>query len=424
MAQVGDQRNEFAAFVGIDWADQQHAVCLIDAKQGEEDVVEVDQSPEAIEQWATELLERYGGRRIAVALEQSRGALVYALLKYDFLVLFPVNPKQLARFREALAPSGSKDDPTDAQLLAHLLAQHTNCLKAWEPDDEETRLLKQLTEDRRQMVDERTVLTNRLKIRLKQYFPQALELIQDLRCELACLFLQQFTSLKELQAAEIAEVRSALSARCGPVPGDLEDKLARIADMRPLTTDRAVMESAQLYVQSLLRHLLKVVQAIRDYDERIEGLMESHPDAAIFCSLPGAGAALAPRLLVAFGSDRNRYKEATEIQQQTGIAPVIRASGQTRFVSSRWACNKYLRSTFHEFANMSRRYSSWASAYYKLQRSRGKKHHAAIRALAFKWQRIIFKCWKTRTCYDEMLYCSKLIARNSPLLAYLKPNDT
>ena len=123
--------------------------------------------------------------------------------------------------------------------------------------------------------------------------------------------------------------------------------------------------------------------------------------------------------MAAFGSDRDRFGAAVELQQYSGIAPVTVRSGKTKIVHCRWACPKFLKQTFHEFANQSRTKSAWAAAYYAMLRERGCGHHAAVRALAFKWIRILFRCWKTRTPYDESIYLACLRARNSPLLKHL-----
>jgi transposase len=143
---------------------------------------------------------------------------------------------------------------------------------------------------------------------------------------------------------------------------------------------------------------------ISNYDKRIGELFASHPDAKIFRSFPGAGPILAPRLLCAFGSDRSRWKHSLDIATFSGIAPVIMRSGKTCQVHWRWACPKFLRQTFHEFAGSSTLFSPWAKAFYRNMLHRGKSHHAAIRALAFKWIRILYRCWKAHVCYDEALY--------------------
>ena len=152
-------------------------------------------------------------------------------------------------------------------------------------------------------------------------------------------------------------------------------------------------------------------------------MFEQHDDSTLFGSFPGAGASLAPRLLAAFGSDRGRFEFAAEMQQLAGIAPVTEKSGNGIWIHWRLACPKFLRQTFHEFAGQSILYSDWARAHYDQLRKRGKSHHAALRALAFKWIRIIFRCWKTRTAYDEALYCKSLRLRRSPLAAEIPASE-
>src|SRR5262245_60963885 len=132
-------------------------------------------------------------------------------------------------------------------------------------------------------------------------------------------------------------------------------------------------------------------------------------------AFPERGLALAPRLLAAFGSNRDRFECASELQELSGIAPVTEKSGESIWIHWRLACSKFLRQTFHEFAGCSIVQSDWARACYDQLRKRGKSHHAALRALAFKWIRIMFRCWKNRTPYDEAVYCNSLKIRRSHL---------
>ena len=143
--------------------------------------------------------------------------------------------------------------------------------------------------------------------------------------------------------------------------------------------------------------------------------MAVHPDAFIFRSLPGAGPALTPRLVAAFGTQRERYASAAELSAWSGIAPVVERSGKQEWIHFRWACPKFLRQTFHEWAGHTLDNSVWARAYYQQQRAKGQDHHAAVRALAYKWIRILFRCWKDRKPYDEQLYLSALGKHGSPL---------
>jgi hypothetical protein len=120
---------------------------------------------------------------------------------------------------------------------------------------------------------------------------------------------------------------------------------------------------------------------------------------------------------VPFGSQRERYASAEEVQTYSGIAPVMKRSGKKKWAHFRWACPKFVRQSFHEWAGHSIAHSQWARSYYQQQRERGKGHHAAVRGLAFKWIRIVFRCWKDRAVYDESRYLTTLAKRNSPLTA-------
>jgi transposase len=408
-----------AALVGIDWADAEHAVCLAEVGSATVEHFTLLQTPEAIDEWATALRARFGGRPVALCIEQSKGALLYALMKYDFFLIFPINPKQLARYRDAITPSGAKDDPDDARLLLDFLRLYPDRLRLGKPDDATTRLIGILAEDRRHAVQARTRLTNRLRARLKQYFPQALDLVGELDSRLAGDFLKRWPTLEALQQAKPQTIRKFYFGHNSRNTERIARRLELIAQAKPLTSDTAVIESAAMQVQLLAGQLLELIEPIAAYDRRIAELVAAHADGPLFRSFPGAGDALAPRLLAAFGSDRDRHDGARELQDYSGIAPVTKRSGKTKLVQRRLGCPKFLRQTFHEFAEHSRKFSAWAKAYYDLQVGRGKKHHAAVRALAFKWIRVLYRCWKTRTPYDEAQYIESLRARKSPLLKYL-----
>lgn len=415
---------DFAAFVGIDWADQKHDVCLLAGGRCEH--VALAQQAEEIDAWANELRERFGGKRVAVCLEQSRGALIYALLKYEFLALFPINPKQLARYREALFPSGAKDDPADAHLLCQFLAQHHRQLRPWRPDDETTRTLRLLSEDRRRWVDQRTALGNLLRQRLKEYFPLALELAGgSLYSDWFLRLLGKFPSHQELRRASPTTLVRFLPKRrrvCDDEPQD--PRVAAIRAALPLVSDQPLVASHRLAILQLVKLLEQLNQTVAQYDRQIADQMTRHPDAALFQSFPGAGQSLAPRLAAALGTDRDRYAEAADLQQLSGIAPVRMQSGKSCVVRRRRGCPKFLRQTFHEYADHSRKKSTWARAYYRMLRDRGVRHHAALRSLAYKWQRIIIRCWKDRTPYDENRHLQQLRLKQSPLLRYLDPPES
>lgn len=405
--------------IGIDWADAQHVVCLVDHEHHTQEMQTLEQTGAAIACWAHAVHRRFPQARIGVCLEQTRGALIYALQKYPFLILVPVNPKQLARFREALYPAGSKDDPGDAQLLAELLDKHAEHLRPWKAESVDTRLLTLLNEDRRKLVDERTSRTNRVTSALKEYFPEALQLVSTLQSPLACAFLERWPSLQQLQAAPEADIRQCYREHGRCSQQQLAERLALIQTAVPLTHDQAIVVSRALLVQATMRQIAALSDAIQEYDRRIAELFYRHADHELFMSFPGAGRTIGPRLLTALGTDRERFADAREVSTFGGIAPVTKKSGKSHVVHRRWACNTFVLQTFFEFAAHSIKFSAWARAYYTMMKERTGGHQASVRALAFKWIRIITRCWKDRTLYDEQCYLEALRKRHSPVLKHI-----
>jgi hypothetical protein len=165
-------REQCVAFLAIDWADAKHAICLLEAPPRQQEPVVLKHTPEDLEAWATALRTRFGGQKIAVGLGQSRGPLLYARLRYALLVLYPIHPATLAKYRQAFAPSRAKDDPQDADYLLELLPQHRDRLQAWRPDHAKTRTLQYPVEPRRRLVNDRPRISNRLTALLQASFPQ------------------------------------------------------------------------------------------------------------------------------------------------------------------------------------------------------------------------------------------------------------
>ena len=413
------QQQEFGAHIGIDWADRTHVISLRAGNNREVERYELPHKPESIAEWVSGLQQRFPGQRVAVALEQSRGALIYALMSYECLVLYPVNPKALAKYREAFYVSGAKDDPLDADLLLELVTVHRDKLRVWLPGDELTRKITLLVEYRRQLVEEQTALTNRLSNRLKLYYPQALEWAGELATVQACDFLQRWPTLAEVQKTTTAKLREFYIKRGCRRPNVIAQRLQEIKQAQPLTRDLAVITATVPMVQANVSQLRPLLSAIQQMDKQIAELFAQHADHDLFDSFPGAGKALAPRLLAALGADRGRFASAREVQQFSGIAPVTERSGKSCLIHRRWACPKFVRQSFHEFAAQSIRWSKWARAYYEQQRARANYHHAAVRSLAFRWIRIIYRCWQTGVAYNEATYQQALRRRGSPLVKWL-----
>lgn len=419
---AGPSEPEWAAFAAIDWADQKNFWRLVPAGSQKHEQGQLENTPEAVEAWAANLQQRFGGRPIAICLEQSRGALVYMLTKYPHLVLFPVHTTTAARDRETFCPSGAKDDPSDTASLLDLLLRHRERLRQLQPDTVETRLLHFLVEERRRTVDEKTRQSNRLTDCLKLYFPQILHWFDDVTSPLVAALLERWPSLDQLQRAHPGTLRKFFADHNCRSAERMQERIDAIYAAVPATNDEAVREAGAMTARALLALLTTLRSTITAFDRRIADLVAAHPDGALFASLPGAGPVLVPRLIVAFGTRRERYDSALQMQCYSGIAPVKEASSKTKWVHFRLACPKFLRQTFHEFASHSIGQSEWAKAYYQHLRDDEKKsHHAAVRALGYKWIRIIFRCWKDGKPYDESVYLQSLRRRGSLLGATLAP---
>ncbi|MCG8434249.1 MAG: IS110 family transposase [Gammaproteobacteria bacterium] len=401
----------YAACIGLDWADQKHDVCL---KETVGEALEYDQikhSPEAIDDWALGLQRRFQDQPIAICLELSSGPIVSALLKYHFITLFPVSPKALAKYRPAFTQSGAKDDPTDAFLQLDYLLKHPDALKPLSPDSAATRILQRLVEDRRHFVADKVRLTNRLTAALKAYYPQVLQWFDDIDTQQFCDFIQSWPTLKQALRAQASTLSAFFRSHGSGRPALIEKRLSAIRSTLPLTEDEGVIVSYATLARALAAQLSQLLSTIHSYDQQIAQRFDQHQESGLFASFPGAGAVFGPRLLAAFGTNRERFESANEVCRVSGVAPVMERSGNYTWVHWRYACPKFLRQTFVEWANVSKRYSYWAKEFYDKKRAEGKTHQATLRALAFKWIRIIFRCWKDRVPYDESAYLFALKKR-------------
>ncbi len=407
--------SQFTAIIGLDWADKKHDVCVQAAASSERKTYQIQHKADKIDEWARSLYRHYGGP-IAVALELSKGPIVSALQKYDFFVIYPIDPTTLANYRKTFTPSGAKDDPTDAELALDLLLCHPDHFQALKPQSVAMRTLMTLVEQRRRLMNDRVRLTNRLRNALKQYYPQALEWFDRIDTPLFCDFIKRWPSLAQAKRARQATLEKFFHEHNMNRKALLERRVTAIKSAVPLTTDDAVIVPFRLQALTLVAQLEVALESIRIYDDEIAALAPQHPDYGLFNTLPGAGPSLAPRLLVAFGEQRERFTSAAELQKYGGIAPVTERSGQTTWIHWRWQCPTFLRQTFVEWAAQTINKSYWAGLYYYQQRAKGCSHQAAVRALAFKWIRILYRCWVTRTPYDEAKYLKALQERGSPLL--------
>lgn len=412
-----------AAWIGLDWGDREHAFQM--AVAATEECVEKGKfahSAESVHDWLKKIGERFGGKPVALALESNRGPLLPVFAQYPWLEVYPVNPTTSAYFRNAFNLSGAKDDLPDAGVILDILRKHPQKLRRWEPEDEQTRRLEVWTRLRRDAVDRRAQVSNQLIGLLKTYYPQALDWAGgDLCAPMALEFLGRWPDLMALKKARPSTVRNFYHKQNLRRPELVEQRLEGIKNAVALTVDEVVVGAGRLELKLLIQLIKSLNAHVAELEGQIRTAFREHPEVGLFRDLPGAGPALAPRLLAAFGTDRTRYPSASNLQKYAGIAPVREKSGGSLWTHWRWQAPKFLRQTFIEWAGQTVVWSAWAKCYYQRMTQRGKKHHVILRALAFKWIRILWKCWQTGEAYDEARYLKTLKQRKSPNFPTPKP---
>ncbi len=310
---------ECAAWLGLDWGDKAHALALRARSSGLVETLELEHSAESLHAWLQALGERFGGQRVAVAVEASKGAIVAALIEHPWLLIYPVHPATSRRFSTAFTPSGAKDDVPDARTLLEILTHHRARLRLLVPHDPDTRRLGLLNEARRTVVDRRTLLSNQLTSLLKNYYPQALELTGKKRyAPLALAFLERWPELALLQQARPETLRRFYSQHQVRRPELVEERIEIARTARALSTDRALCEVSILEMRVLVAEMRLLEKHLASMEEAMAAAFAAHPEAHLFADLPGAGAAMAPRL------ERALWHRPRALAQSGRVADLLR----------------------------------------------------------------------------------------------------
>ena len=405
----------WAALIGVDWGDSQHAIALQPTGQPVE-LSKLDHSPENLHEWLDALEKRFGGQPVAVAIEATRGAMVYCLLERPWITIYPIHPTTSTRQRQSFRPSGGKDDTLDSVVMLETLKLHRDRLRPLDPADPATRALAELTALRRKIVNQRTYLSNQLTAALKDSYPHALEWVgKTLWSPMAIDFLTKWPTLTDLKAAKPASVKRFYHAHNVRSEVVIEERLKAMAAARHLTHDEAILVARKMAVASLIAQLQVLQAHLAEVEQEIAKRYAAHPEHQFFRNLPGAGPVMGPRLVAAFGSDRSRLPSAEAAQRIFGVAPVIEESGKRSKTHRRWSANRFLLQTVVEWAHQTIRYCPWSKAFYESALAEGTGHWTILRSLAFKWIRILWKCWQKRTAYDPEFYLRQLDLKGSPI---------
>lgn len=383
-------------FAGLDWASRTHAVCVIDEHGSVCERLDVAHDAAGLAELKRHL-ERW--QRPPVAIERPSGLVVDTLVEAG-LVVVPIHPNAVKATRPRYRSHGAKSDASDAYLLADLLRTDGHRFKALAPQGDEILALRALVRGRDDLVATRVQLANQLRSLLESFWPGAAAVFADIDSPIALAFIERYPTPES--AARLGPKRMsafcAQHAYCGRRSADA--LLARLNAAAPPVCAELQMEAKGELACCLARSLKSIVEQIRLLSSRIEHHVASLEDGKIVMSFPRAGRICAAQLLAELGSVRERFATDAQLAAEAGVAPVTYASGKSKAVTFRWACNHRLRAAITCLADNSRHANAWAASVYAKARSRGCDHPHAIRILARAWLRVIWRAWFDRKTYD------------------------
>jgi transposase len=338
--------------------------------------------------------------------------------------VYPMNPKAAERLRDRKAPSGVKDDELDAWSFADGLRTDGHGWRMLRPEDERTKELRICCRDEIALIGQKTALVNALQAALVEYYPAALQAFDDWTLAATWQFVIQFPTPQELVRRGKRKWENFLHAHRLYRSETAEQRLEIFAHAKEFANpSEAVTRAKSLLAVSLAKQLLTLEAQLEQYRQHIQKLFEQHPDHDLFDSLPGIGAKTKARLLGELGADPERFADANALRAYAGSAPVTQQSGKSRAVYLRRACNKWLRNAMHWLADLSRSECVWAATYYARKKEQGLGHAAALRCLAGRWQKILWKMIQTGQKYDPELHMQNMI-RHGSWVVQLLPEAT
>lgn len=386
-------------FVGVDWGCGSHAVCVIDAKGQVLDRFEVGHDREGLAKLVARLTKHGEPGEMPVAIERPSGLLVDALVEAGFVVT-PIHPNVVKACRPRYRAVSAKSDPGDAYILADILRTDGHRLKALKPQSDAIKALRGLVRGRDDLVSTRVALANQLTALLDSFWPGAVAIFADVATPIALAFIERYPTPES--AARLGPRRLAgflaQQSYCGR--RSPEALLQRLHTAPRGHAGEAENQAKGELVRALARTLQSLVAEIARITHRIEHMVAEQPDGQIVMSFPRTGRVCAAQILAELGDVRERFQTEDQLAAEAGLAPVTYASGKSRGVAWRWACNKRLRAAITCFADNSRHQSPWAADVYKRARARGCDHPHAIRILGRAWARVLWRAWTDGQLYD------------------------
>ena len=387
-------------FVGLDWAAETHAVCVLSAAGKTVAAFTVEHTAEGIVALIGKLAKHGDPGDIPVGIERPNGRLVDMLLEAGHPVV-PVSPNAIKTWRDGEVLSGAKSDAGDAEVIAEYLRLRHHRLQLAVPYSPQTNALRTVVRTRGDLVDMRIAATNQLSALLDTHWPGAKAVFADVESPIALEFLTRFPTARDARhlGAKRLTAFCAKHGYSGRRSG--EQLLARLRAAPSGTLDDVVCEAVRDAVIALVTVLKTIVTALKDLGRSVVAHLGEHPDSVIFTSLPRSGQINAAQMLAEWGDCRQAYDSPDAVAALAGASPVTKESGKHRTVHFRWACNKRFRVAITTFADNSRHTSEWAADVYTRARARGHDHPHAIRVLTRAWIRVIWRCWTDQVPYDS-----------------------
>jgi len=388
-----------ARLIGVDWATEEHAVCVLDGNGRKLSSFTIPHSRDGFEKLVKKLASLGAPGESPVAVERPDGRLVDCLLEAGHPVV-PVSPNAINAWRESEIVSGAKSDPGDAEVIAEYQRLRQHKLRVLEPFSDETRALRAVVRARDDLGGQRVAAHNQLEACLDAFWPGAKAIFADVTSEIALAFLERYPTPASARCLGEKRLSAFLTKHgyCGRRPA--VELLRRLRDAPEGIGDGPEAEARRDAVLGFVRVTRALNAAVKNLNRSVVAHLGEHPDAQIFTSLPRSGQVNAAQMLAEWGDCRRAYDGSEAVAALAGLAPVTKKSGKHEAVHFRWACNTRFRVAVTTFADNSRHASPWAADIYRRAIARGCDHPHAVRILARAWVRVIYRCWVDGKPYD------------------------
>jgi transposase len=387
-------------FAGLDWASQTHAACVIDEHGSVAAQFEIEHKATGLAELSRRL--RAAGAT-AVAIERPSGLIVDALVEAGFTVV-PIHPNVVKATRPRYRSHGGKSDASDAYLLADLLRTDGHRFKPLAAQSDDIRALRALVRGRDDLVATRVQLANQLRSLLESFWPGAAEVFADVDSPIALAFIQRYPTPEAASRLGLKRMAAFCAQHAYSGRRSADALLARLHQAPAVMLGELEVEAKGELALALARTLARLLDQVRLLTSRIEHHVAATEDGRILMSFPRAGRVCAAQILSELGSVRERFDSNEHLAAEAGVAPVTYASGKSKAVTFRWACNHRLRAALTCMADNSRHANAWAANVYAKAKARGCDHPHAVRILSRAWLRVIWRAWINRKPYDPALH--------------------